>query len=143
MKNIILLAVVLMTSVSSFAEGIVCKAGGNTLGIQSLVAHNDLTPSGSKLIIIDSIRMKNTDGSVQVLKSVTSEGSIETEFQIYEKPLYNGPFGIKYVSVLKSDNGYALKTKTYCNFYYQEETCEEGDLIDESIDSDLQCSVSN
>jgi hypothetical protein len=62
-----------------------------------------------------------------------------TEFKI-APDFYSGPNGIKSVFLVKTEKGYELQTKTFCNFYYQEEKCREGDILDQISDPAIHCS---
>ena len=133
MKLILHMSFVFVCSVNSFARTLSCKANGNTFGVVKINALESNGQIYSQVII----RNSNTDIPLPVFISKASLGS----FQIAPS-FYSGPAGIKNTFLMKTtSNSYILNTKTFCNFYYQEETCLDGDLIAESNDLNITCKV--
>ena len=137
-----LLALCLTTTFSSFAyaDFITCSAEGNTFGVVRLRASADDAESVQDIFAQGTI--KNQNGKTERLPIFTSTGSLVDGFQI-APAFYSGPQGIKKVFLSKKNGNFVLETKTFCNDYYQEENCQDGDLLDVSTDTAIHCSLDN
>jgi hypothetical protein len=133
----------ILAGTQSFAHTLSCTAKGSAFGITQILAQtNDQTGQISSVVSV-----KGADGKPVTRPAFVSKGSLSSEFQVSDE-FYNGPFGIKkavLVSVGKtfgqSENTYILYARTYCNSYYQEEKCMEGDLIEQSADMSVKCNL--
>ena len=137
MKCLILLCVMTL-STSAFAarsQSLECVASGKTYGIIGISAETTDLETG----IGSQLRYVNGEGSVLTTSQFHTSGSIDSEFQV-APDFETSPNGIKSVFLVAGKDGaYSLVTRTYCNFYYQEETCQSGEILDESVDAAVKC----
>jgi len=117
------------------ANSITCAANGDTFGITRIVGYSD--DADATGTIFSHVTVK---GSSSELPLFTTNGVLAQEFQVGPE-FYRAWDGIKKVYLVKSADGYVLNTRTFCNFYYQEEKCSEGELLEESTDKKVHCSL--
>ena len=123
-------------TLSASAEIISCTASGKNYGVVKIDAVT------TNQAVYSTVSVQNADGSIKTIPTFTTTLAADGSFQI-APDFYYGPFGIVDSFLVKKDNGYMLDTKTFCNFYYQEETCGPGQVINESIENDLNCTNLN
>jgi|GEM_PF-2476529 len=138
MKNAFFTGLLVVSGSSALAEGnfLHCVVKGkNPHSIVRVAA----AQVGQEVVV--NATVLDAKGTEKVLPAFKSKASIGGEFQI-AGDFYNGPFGIKQVYLIKSGEkgaAYRLESRTYCNFYYQEERCLDGDIIERSSTSDVEC----
>ena len=116
-----------------------CTTATNNLGITHVVA---LETANNQ--VVSEVTKTNASGTPSTLPKYSDEGTMGKEYQIL--PGDGGVFGIVQtflvVDLTQSPIQFHLSVRTYCNFYYQEETCGTGELLD-STDTPAQCTISN
>jgi hypothetical protein len=135
MKSMIMMSVILVGS-QAFAEGtqfLHCTIKGKN---PHSIVKIDAAESNGEVVVNSTIQ--DSRGTNQILPTYKTRGSLASEFQV-AADFYSGPFGIKQAYLVKKGDQYALESRTYCNFYYQEERCSDGDLIEKSTTTDLKC----
>ena len=130
--KLLVLALSSLSLFSASAEVIQCQASGSTFGIIKI---ETVTNNNSA---ISKVTVQNNNGTTTTLPDNRSAIETDGSFQI-APDFYRGPFGIKDTFLTKANSQYRLNTKTFCNFYYQEETCMDGDIIGESFDYSISC----
>lgn len=129
-------ALILMNAAIAEAKSVTCTASGSLFGIVKIEARDGLYDAA----VDTRITVKDKTGTETPLAIYHSKGDLNSEVQISDD-LYRGPFGIQNAFLAKVGSKYELRVKRFCNGYYQEETCMDGDLLEVEIDSKLNCSV--
>jgi hypothetical protein len=136
MSRILTLSILALSSFASVAhaETIQCLAAGNTFGIMKISAMDtDLKGQMNSTVTIQS------GNTLKELAQFNSNGSAESEFQILAD-ISKGPRGTDRVFLKQESPGkFVIETRTFCNAYYQEETCQDGDVINVVKDDRVLC----
>ena len=136
MKSVIMAGLVLAFGSQALAEEtrfIHCTVKGKN---PHAILKIDAAEANGEVVVNSTIQ--DAKGSIQMLPVFKSKGLIHAEFQV-AADFYHGPFGIKQAFLVKQGDRYVLESRTYCNAYYQEERCLEGDLIEKVSTADLRC----
>ena len=134
MKSVFVVSVVLAFGSQAFAEGskfVHCAVKGKN---PHSIVKVDAAEMNGLVVVNTSVR---TEKGESILPSFQNKGTLN-EFQV-AADFYNGPFGIQQAYLVKTGEKYALESRTYCNGYYQEERCLDGDLIEKSSTSEVKC----
>lgn len=132
MKAVLLMIVMVLPALAQ-AGMLHCKVKGRN-------PHGIVGVSASELngeVIVETL-VRDAGGRERTLPVFKSKANLN-EFRVADD-FYNGPFGIQQAFIVKRGDHYALDSRTYCNFYYQEEKCLDGDIIELSTTPDLTCS---
>lgn len=121
------------------AEMLVCQLDGKLNGITRIHALSEGTSESEE--IYTDVTVVDSKGQSQVKSDVT-QGLLnrdEVNFEVVAAQ-DSSPFGIKKSFISFYGKNFVLETKTYCNFYYQEEECMDGELL-ETTSQPVKCSL--
>lgn len=142
-----LMALVLLLASTSFATTLSCSLDGSSYGISEVYAKS--TGSAAEESIYSHVERSNEpiydyDKSPAVSGvDFYSFGYLNkkyVDFQITETTK-EGPFGIEKLFITSKDGkNFKLEIRNYCNFYYQEEKCMTGEII-EAVEMPISCAL--
>jgi hypothetical protein len=136
-----LLAVILLATSFAKAEKMICALNGavnEIIQVEAISTGSKTTESIQSIVTYAGAHGEELKSEVFHADGILNRKAAQVEFT---SELENGPFGIKKAFIVKDGKKFNLEIRNYCNFYYQEEQCYDGQLLD-VVSQPISCSIS-